>query len=50
MDFWWLVCLTTLIGSLLLEQQFLEQKLTHKMMATSLLLVVDAQIIKSNTR
>ena len=35
----------TLIGSLLLEQKFLEQRLTHKMMATSLHLVADAQII-----
>ena len=35
----------TLIGSLLLEQKSLEQRLTHKMMATSLHLVADAQII-----
>ena len=38
-----------LIGSLLLEQKSLEQKLTHKMMATSLRLVADPQIIQSKT-
>ena len=35
----------SLIGSLLLEQKSLEQRLTHKMMATSLHLVADVQII-----
>ena len=39
----------TLIVSLLLEQKSFEQKLTHKMVATSLRLVADAQIIQSNT-
>ena len=38
-----------LISSLLLEQKSLEQKLTDKMMATSLPLVGDAQIIQSYT-
>ena len=35
----------TLIGSLRIEQKPIEQKLTHKMMATRLLLVVNSQII-----
>ena len=39
----------TLIGSLLLEQKMLKQRLTHKMMAVRLCLVVNAQIIQSNT-
>ena len=39
----------TLISSLLLEQKSLKQRLTHKMMAARLCLVVDAQIIQSNT-
>ena len=39
----------TLIGSLLLEQKTLKQRLTHKMMAVRLCLVVNAQIIQSNT-
>ena len=34
----------TLIGSLLIEQKPVEQQLTHKMMATRLLLAVDSQI------
>ena len=40
----------TLSGSLLLEQKPGEQMLGHKMMATRLLLVADAQImLESNT-
>ena len=39
----------TLISSLLLEQKSLKQRLTHKMMAARLCLVVDAQVIQSNT-
>ena len=39
----------TLISGLLLEQKSLKQRLTHKMMAARLCLVVDAQIIQSNT-
>ena len=39
----------TLIGSHLLEQKPLEQRLTQKMMAAKLRLVEDAQIIQSNT-
>ena len=39
----------TLIVSLPLEQKSLEQGLTHKMMSARLLLVVDEQIIQSNT-
>ena len=35
----------TLIGSLRIEQKPIEQRLTHKMMATRLLLVVNSQII-----
>ena len=38
-----------LIGSLLLEQKSLKQRLTNKMMATRLRLVADTQIIQSNT-
>ena len=40
---------TTLISSLLLEQKSLKRRLTHKMMPARLCLVVDAQIIQSNT-
>ena len=35
----------TLIGSLRTEQKAVEQRLTHKMMATRQLLVVNSQII-----
>ena len=39
----------TLIGSLVLEQKSLEQRLTQKMMTARLRLIGDAQIIQSNT-
>ena len=39
----------TLISSLLLKQKSLKQRLTLKLMAARLCLVVDAQIIQSNT-